>query len=46
MLSTLRRFIIYSDLQAARARMNTAMGLDPNPPTTQGDHVGESEALN
>ncbi|MGE5505201.1 MAG: TolC family protein [Actinomycetota bacterium] len=29
MLSTLRRFIIYSDLQGAKARLNTAMGLDP-----------------
>ena len=32
MLSTLRRFILYSDLQAAKARLNAAMGLDPQPP--------------
>lgn len=32
MLSTLRRFILYSDVQAAKARLNAAMGLDPQPP--------------
>jgi len=32
MLSTLRRFILYSDLQAAKARLNSAMGIDPSPP--------------
>nr|WP_249208776.1 TolC family protein [Magnetospirillum sulfuroxidans] len=31
MLSTLRRFILYSDLQAAKARLNAAMGIDPQP---------------
>ncbi len=46
MLSTLRRFIIYSDLQAAKARMNAAMGLDPNPPALQGDPpVGDADGL-
>ncbi|MBI5162573.1 MAG: TolC family protein [Magnetospirillum sp.] len=29
MLSTLRRYMIYSDLQAAKARMQTALGRDP-----------------
>jgi len=29
MLSTLRRFMLYSDLQAAKGRLNAAMGLDP-----------------
>jgi outer membrane protein TolC len=33
MLSTLRRFMLYSDLQGANARLNAAMGLDPAPPT-------------
>jgi hypothetical protein len=32
MLSTLRRFILYSDLQSAKARLNSAMGIDPAPP--------------
>ncbi len=45
MLSTLRRFIIYSDLQGARARLNAAMGLDPGPPPSQGDLVGEAEGI-
>ncbi len=31
MLSTLRRFILYSDLQGAKARLNSAMGIDPAP---------------
>ena len=46
MLSTLRRFIIYSDLQAAKARMNAAMGLDPSPPPLQGDTVSDADGLN
>ncbi|RAU20642.1 hypothetical protein CU669_17400 [Paramagnetospirillum kuznetsovii] len=29
MLSTLRRFILYSDLQGAKARLNSALGIDP-----------------
>lgn len=39
MLSTLRRFILYSDLQSAKARLNSAMGIDPAPPpeTTAAD---------
>ena len=45
MLSTLRRFILYSDLQAAKARMNAAMGLDPGPPATQWDSVGGADGL-
>lgn len=32
MLSTLRRFILYSDVQGAKARLNAAMGLDPQRP--------------
>ncbi|CAA7627123.1 Outer membrane protein [Candidatus Terasakiella magnetica] len=32
MLSTLRRFILYSDLQGAKARLKAAMGVDPAPP--------------
>lgn len=32
MLSTLRRFILYSDLQGAKARLNSALGIDPAPP--------------
>ena len=43
MLSTLRRFILYSDLQGAKARLNAAMGLDPGPPDRQEDHVDENE---
>ncbi|MBI3445876.1 MAG: TolC family protein [Magnetospirillum sp.] len=31
MLSTLRRFILYSDLQGAKARMKSAMGIDHTP---------------
>lgn len=31
MLSTLRRFILYSDLQGAKARLNAALGVDPAP---------------
>ena len=47
MLSTLRRFIIYSDLQAAKARMNAAMGLDPDPKILQGDpSIGDADGLN
>jgi len=45
MLSALRRFILYSDLQAAKARLNAAQGLDPGPPPTQGESVGGSEDL-
>ncbi|WP_245651261.1 TolC family protein [Paramagnetospirillum marisnigri] len=41
MLSTLRRFILYSDLQAARARLNSAMGIDPSQPK---DKEKEAEA--
>ncbi|MBF0324458.1 hypothetical protein A6A05_01100 [Magnetospirillum moscoviense] len=32
MLSAMRRFILYSDLQAAKARLDAAMGLDPSHP--------------
>jgi outer membrane protein TolC len=32
MLSTLRRLIIYSDLQSAMARLQVALGTDPAPP--------------
>jgi outer membrane protein TolC len=45
MLSTLRRFILYSDLQASKARLNAAMGLDPGPPERQEDHVDENEGV-
>ncbi|MDO8607299.1 MAG: TolC family protein [Phaeospirillum sp.] len=33
MLSTLRRFILYSDLQSSKARLTSAMGIDPSPPS-------------
>jgi outer membrane protein TolC len=39
MLSALRRFIIYSDLRGARARLDAALGIDPAPPTVQSDPV-------
>jgi outer membrane protein, multidrug efflux system len=39
MLSTLRRFLLYSDLQGAKARLNAAMGLDPAPLLRQDDHA-------
>ena len=32
MLSTMRRFILFSDVQAAKARLNAAMGIDPQRP--------------
>ncbi|EME70689.1 Outer membrane protein [Paramagnetospirillum caucaseum] len=33
MLSTLRRFILYSDLQGAKARLKSAQGIDHVPPS-------------
>ncbi|WP_231848909.1 TolC family protein [Paramagnetospirillum magneticum] len=33
MLSTLRRFILYSDLQGAKARLKAAQGIDHAPPS-------------
>lgn len=39
MLSTLRRFILYSDVQAAKARLNAAMGIDPSLPAEARDDV-------
>lgn len=44
MLSTLRRFIIYSDLQGAQARLNAALGLDPDGTDRQEDHVDDQSA--
>lgn len=41
MLSTLRRFILYSDVQAARARLNAAMGIEPRRPDEARNDVAE-----
>ena len=45
MLSALRRLIIYSDLQSAKARLQAAMGTDPEPaPAAGGSADGEDRA--
>lgn len=42
MLSTLRRFILYSEVQAAKARLNATMGLDPQPPMPESVPTAQS----
>ena len=42
MLSTLRRFILYSDVQAARARLNAAMGVEPHRPAEVANDVAQA----